>query len=761
MSLIDEPEEDNPVATAEKEQVAATEDDPFNTDVLFDTDVLETGPEVVANVEQVVDVEAQKEKEKVVDDIEGDDVDKSTTSSSSSSDDGIDEIESRKRIQEEIEKEKLLRKRKRQEKDDDDVYVPSPENVSGSQSSPRVRKKAGGRKKVVSPKIVKASPKIKVTKTVLKKKKQTKKPPTPPHEPTPPQSPLQSPPRQSTPPQQSSPPKQPTPPKQPSPIHQTPPPQQPFVTSQELFQTPPLTQVQPGLSSRGLYTPQDNLLDVGDFDFANTSQVRNVEKKVEEVVAENKRLASENKKVSDRERLLEMRVKKLENENQELVKKIDGDQSEIDILKVKVAELEEEKARCDEQNEYFKLKNKEFEAAKALRDHEFYMLNKVVESMLGTSLEQKFEELQVEELRAERQAKIDEQMKDKGKGVEGSSAVTERSIVPSMVVDNPEPITAISGLFDEETHLEELMDDDDDDAAGGTGLKVAEASTEKKVDDLMNDSVNEESGEVSGKGESKADKYDRVEIKDWTDDEDVVEDTSKFPTLMEFFAEENREELRQKVTEAMKEKNFDSTQKEMEKEYRSKWFRKSHERKFKRPLKYYQRDRSVSLGDIISWGYLPQVNAYAIRRECGVQYFERLYDIMSLPWWDVDEPPKVRCLDYPVRKNDVAMWGYINYITTEAVTTYRAGGEIREIHVYDPMWLKGINSESKWKSSWWSLDEKMKRKANRERQKLEEKKGTFLKMQAEEEKAKKKENERIRVALSRKPKPREESYRAV
>ena len=90
------------------------------------------------------------------------------------------------------------------------------------------------------------------------------------------------------------------------------------------------------------------------------------------------------------------------------------------------------------------------------------MLNKVVESMLGTSVEQKFKELQVEELRAERQAEIERQMKDKGKGVEGSSAVSERSIVPSMVVDNLEPITEISGLFEEETHLEELMGNSDD-----------------------------------------------------------------------------------------------------------------------------------------------------------------------------------------------------------------------------------------------------------------------------------------------------------
>ncbi|MFS7963291.1 hypothetical protein Hanom_Chr08g00736371 [Helianthus anomalus] len=271
-----------------------------------------------------------------------------------------------KRIQEEIEKEKLLRKRKRQEKDDDDVYVPSPEHVSGSQSSPKVRKKAGGRKKVVSPKIRKATPKIKVLKTVLKKKqtKETKKPPTPPHDPTPPQSPIQSPPRQPTPPQQSSPPKQPTPPRQPSPIYHSPPPQQPFVASREIFQTPPLTQMQPGLSSKGLYTPQDNLLDIGDFGFANNEQVLKLEKRMDEVLVENKKLIAENKKVSDREKNLEMRVKKLEMENKELVKNIDSYQSEIDILKVRVAELEEEKTRRDEQNEYFKLKNKELEAAK-------------------------------------------------------------------------------------------------------------------------------------------------------------------------------------------------------------------------------------------------------------------------------------------------------------------------------------------------------------------------------------------------------------
>ncbi|KAM0067476.1 hypothetical protein Hdeb2414_s0002g00061721 [Helianthus debilis subsp. tardiflorus] len=119
---------------------------------------------------------------------------------------------------------------------------------------------------------------------------------------------------------------------------------------------------------------------IGDFDFASNVQVKNVESKVDVVVAENKRLA-------DRENILEMRVKKLESENKSLLKKIDADQTEIDILKVRVAELEEEKTHRDEQNKYFELKNKELEAAKALKEHEFYMMNKVIESMLGRSIE--------------------------------------------------------------------------------------------------------------------------------------------------------------------------------------------------------------------------------------------------------------------------------------------------------------------------------------------------------------------------------------
>ncbi|KAJ0604464.1 hypothetical protein HanHA300_Chr02g0050161 [Helianthus annuus] len=395
------------------------------------------------------------------------------------------------RVVTETEKEKLLRKRKRQEKEDA-PYVPSPQHVSESQSPPSGgRKKAGARKRIVSPKIKKVTSKITKPKIVLKKKpsKEPSKPPTPPPESTPHQSPIQSPPHQT-------PPRQPTPQRQPSPFQLTPPhsPQQihtitpsqetALLTSQEIFKTPPPTQIPvqltPGSSGHKTFpTVPENLQDIADFGFANDEQVKKLQKKMDDVLNENKRLAAENKKVADREKILEMRVKRLESDNKALLKKIDTDQTEIDFLKVRVAELEEDKTRRDEQNKYFELKNREFEAAKALREHEFYMLNKVVENMLGKSIEQKFEEIQVEDLRTKREAELDAQMKDKGKGVESSFAVEERSIVPSLVDVLLEDDPVEGDDVDDE--------DDDDDEEDDDDEKVFSASSHGSGDDNNDD----------------------------------------------------------------------------------------------------------------------------------------------------------------------------------------------------------------------------------------------------------------------------------
>ncbi|XP_022014813.1 uncharacterized protein LOC110914321 [Helianthus annuus] len=526
----------------------------------------------------------------------------------------------------------------------------------------------------------------------------------------------------------------------------------------------------------------------------------------------------------------------LVKELQKKVDEIDADQADIDILKVRIAELEEEKARRDEQNEYFKLKNKELEANNAMKEHEAYMMKKVLENLIGKAIEQRFEEIELEEVRARRKAEIEAEMKDKGKSVpvEGVAQVTERAIIVSEPTKDPEtsildpcPICSVSDDV-YSVHSDDDDDGNDDDDQGASGIKVTEASNEEKIDEYLHDDANEEPENASGKGEhddaenvdqstrlilrlehdveegeilhtyiraeiikmthiednefnfdfeeelnkfdinqqpeyqykyvEDVDNYDKVEVEDWSDEdqsENINVDTSSFPTLAEFFSQANEDELRRKVVESVKNKSFQEMSKEEQHEERKKWFRIDTERKFKRPLKYYKTDREVSLGDIISWGYLPQVNAYAIRREFGVQYFQYIQDIMSLPWWDVEELPKVRTLSYPVRVHDMPTWGLMKFeafkefkhwkphlpkkvkridpvtgieetilqikkprvlkniplpkmeqnfhegfvcwvyscMTTEAVIVYKVGNDSRYIHLYDPMWIVNFSTK--------------------------------------------------------------------
>ncbi|MFS7919120.1 hypothetical protein Hanom_Chr03g00209121 [Helianthus anomalus] len=308
--------------------------------------------------------EYNAEKEKTAGD-EGDNEDKS---SSSSSEEEIDETERVKRIRAEIEKEKQL-KRKRKEDKDDELYNLSPEHVTESQTPPLSggRKKASARKRVTSPKAARRKLIVKLPKRTPKSK--PSQPPSPSPEPSPPQSPHKSPPKQPTPP--------PSPPPHLSPLHLSllhlspphlsPPHEQPVVTSQQIFQTPPSTQppVQTTPGSSGFRNFPNILVnipleDVGDFDFANEAQVKRLEKKVQEVLVENRKLL-------DCEKKLEKRVKFVVAENSSLLKKVEVDQTKIDILKVRITELKEEIARRDEHNKYFKLKNKELEAANMQR----------------------------------------------------------------------------------------------------------------------------------------------------------------------------------------------------------------------------------------------------------------------------------------------------------------------------------------------------------------------------------------------------------
>ncbi|KAJ0541341.1 hypothetical protein HanLR1_Chr09g0306781 [Helianthus annuus] len=181
-----------------------------------------------------------------------------------------------------------------------------------------------------------------------------------------------------------------------------------------------------------------------DRSFVNDDLVKKLQKKVDEVSSEKKKL--------------EKRVKSVESENTSLLKKV-----EIDILKVRIAVLEEEKARSDEQNEYFKLKNQELEAKNAKKEHEEYMLKKVLEDLIGKPIEQRFEEIELEEVRARREAEI------------------------------------------EAVHSDDDDDGNDDADQGNSGLKLTETSHEEIIDNYLQDNVNEEPENAGGEGEHETD----------------------------------------------------------------------------------------------------------------------------------------------------------------------------------------------------------------------------------------------------------------
>ncbi|MFS7936154.1 hypothetical protein Hanom_Chr05g00412111 [Helianthus anomalus] len=88
------------------------------------------------------------------------------------------------------------------------------------------------------------------------------------------------------------------------------------------------------------------------------------------------------------------------------------------------------------------------------------MMNKVIENMLRKSVEQRFEEIAVEEVTMKCQAETDAQLKNKGKGVEDSE-VAKRSIVLS-TIPNLVPISVVSAIFEEDVLLEDVGDDIDD-----------------------------------------------------------------------------------------------------------------------------------------------------------------------------------------------------------------------------------------------------------------------------------------------------------
>ncbi|MFS7912053.1 hypothetical protein Hanom_Chr02g00125341 [Helianthus anomalus] len=138
---------------------------------------------------------------------------------------------------------------------------------------------------------------------------------------------------------------------------------------------------------------------------------------------------------------------------------------------------------------------------------------------------------------------------------------------------------------------------------------------------------------------NEADNFKDVIIEEGSDisDEDTpfhysgVDDT--FPTFAEMFKLQNEEEVRRKMVERISTEGIPEVVPQEELlEGRKNWFKvMPKERKYKRPLQYFTDHPDKSLGDILSWGYLEDLQVYSIRREHGVQYFEFLSDIKTLP----------------------------------------------------------------------------------------------------------------------------------
>ncbi|MFS7954731.1 hypothetical protein Hanom_Chr07g00633951 [Helianthus anomalus] len=264
---------------------------------------------------------------------------------------------------------------------------------------------------------------------------------------------------------------------------------------------------------------------------------------------------------------------------------------------------------------------------------------------------------------------------------------------------------------------------DDDESQGSSGLLTVNPSVQQRIEDFMNDEINEQEEDQHQESSSSEKKHaDQVflmqptviylharvegelevtrsraemleelglddgkfkfDIEDEIPSDVIVEEASDssdeetdfhyagvdemFPSLAEMFKDQNEDEVRRKIVEKINTEGIPRTiPRENLAEERKKWFKvMPKERKFIRPLQYFMHDADLSWGDILSWGYLEDLQVYAIRREQGVQYFEFLSDIKTLTWWDVDELVQTKNIKQfyhglDVKKHDQHLWDYI------------------------------------------------------------------------------------------------------
>ncbi|MFS7910383.1 hypothetical protein Hanom_Chr02g00105711 [Helianthus anomalus] len=144
-----------------------------------------------------------------------------------------------------------------------------------------------------------------------------------------------------------------------------------------------------------------------------------------------------------------------------------------------------------------------------------YMMYKVLENLIGKSVEQRFEEIELEEVRARRKAEIEAEMKNKGKSIQIESVdeVSERAIVVSEPTEDPEtsildpyPISSVSGMFDDDVEIDDVEDDDEEvDDVDDDDEEVDDVEDDDEevddIDECLHDDANEEPENAEGEGE--------------------------------------------------------------------------------------------------------------------------------------------------------------------------------------------------------------------------------------------------------------------
>ena len=146
-------------------------------------------------------------------------------------------------------------------------------------------------------------------------------------------------------------------------------------------------------------------------------------------------------------------------------------------------------------------------------------------------------------------------------------------------------------------------------------------------------------------------------------EDDQVAEKSNYKTdgmIFEEFDEEFDEEIEMLSQDLRKEQAVDED--DSIKEEKKAWFKKSKKViEFTKlsPLKYYKKPNIRGLGDAISVAYQGKIKKIAVRGDFGVQYFNNLFELKSMPFYLMQQLCKKPLLYAQDDKFNRELWDFI------------------------------------------------------------------------------------------------------